>query len=128
MAAVWNRVRTLALVAGLALAALALIYLVALPPLFSAALHWPQWARLVLSLVLLAPMGWLLGMPFPMGLTRLSRHHSAAVPWAWCINGCASVVSAVAGTLAAVHWGFSVVVMIAAGGYVLVAIMGQYRA
>jgi hypothetical protein len=114
-------------VAAFALAGLALVYLVLLPPLFSACLAWPLWARLVLSLAVLAPLALLLGMPFPMGLTRLSRARASAVPWAWCINGCASVISAVAGTLAAVHWGFTAVVMIAAGGYVLIGIMGQYQ-
>ena len=111
-------------VSALVLAALALVYLVLLPPLFNACLQWPQWARLLLSLGVLAPLALLLGMPFPMGLTRLARSDCAAIPWAWCINGCASVISAVAGTLAALHWGFNAVVMMAAGGYVLVAIMG----
>jgi hypothetical protein len=35
------------------------------------------------------------------------------VPWAWAINGCASVIAAILATLLAIHFGFAVVVMIA---------------
>jgi len=42
------------------------------------------------------------------------------VPWAWGINGCASVVSAALATLLAVDFGFSTVLWIALALYVLV--------
>lgn len=105
------------------LAALLVIYLVVLPKLFEACLGWPLAAKLMVSLTVLAPAALLMGMPFPAGLARLARTHPAAVPWAWCINGCASVISAVAGTLAAVHWGFSTVLLIATTSYAVVALM-----
>jgi len=84
-------------------------------------------ARFLLALLVLAPMALLMGMPLPMGLTRLTLIHANAVPWAWCVNGCASVVSAVGGTLAAVHLGFSTVVLAAALAYAVVARMGCRR-
>jgi hypothetical protein len=64
-----------------------------------------------------------MGMPFPLGLNALSGIDPDLVPWAWAINGCASVVSAVLATLAAIHLGFAAVVVL--GGLLyIVALLG----
>ena len=60
-------------------------------------------------------------MPFPMGLTRLTEQSPEWMPWAWGINGCASVISAVLATLFAIHFGFNTVIIIATGFYLLAA-------
>jgi hypothetical protein len=54
-----------------------------------------------------------MGMPFAMGLSELGRHSESLIPWAWGVNGCASVISAVAATLVAIHFGFTVVMIMA---------------
>ena len=54
-----------------------------------------------------------MGMPFPLGIARIGRESPDLVPWAWGINGCASVIAAILATLLAIHFGFGVVVMIA---------------
>jgi hypothetical protein len=66
---------------------------------------------------LLAPLAFCMGMPFPLALRELDE---PLVPWAWGINGCASVVSAVLATLLAIDFGFSTVLWIALALYVLV--------
>ena len=43
------------------------------------------------------------------------------MPWAWGINGCASVVSAVLATLLAIEFGFTVVVALAVALYLVAA-------
>ena len=53
-------------------------------------------------------------MPFPLGLARLRAAAPALVPWAWGVNGCASVLSAILATLIAMRFGFSAVVLTAA--------------
>jgi hypothetical protein len=58
-----------------------------------------------------------MGMPFPLALRELDE---PLVPWAWGINGCASVVSATLATLLAVDFGFSAVLWIALALYVSV--------
>jgi len=60
-------------------------------------------------------------MPFPLGLRRLSRSAPGFVPWAWGINGFASVVSAVLATLLAIELGFNVVIVLALVLYGLAA-------
>jgi SAM-dependent methyltransferase len=108
-------------VAVLGIAAVALAYLVLLPPLFGWLLPLPDLAKIVVSLVLIAPLAFCMGMPFPLGLARVSARLPDLVPWAWGINGCASVLSAVLATILAIHFGFTAVVAIAVVLYVTAA-------
>jgi hypothetical protein len=82
--------------------------------LFSAGSGWPDAARVVSAVALLAPLAFLMGLPFPLGLQRVSDSARGLVPWAWAINGCFSVTGATVATLIAVHLGFRVLVLLAA--------------
>lgn len=62
-----------------------------------------------------------MGMPFPLGLTSISIGAVSLTPWAWGINGCASVVSAVLASLLAIHFGFNLVILIAMTCYLVAA-------
>ena len=96
-------------------------YLGLLPWVFEAAQGWPTAARLAVALALLAPIGFFLGMPFPLGLKALGARAPALVPWAWGINAGASVVSASLATFIALHIGFTPVLGCALVLYVLAA-------
>ncbi|HET9695045.1 MAG TPA: hypothetical protein VFP48_11735 [Steroidobacteraceae bacterium] len=76
----------------------------------------PTWQRVLAGAGLLAPLAFCMGLPFPLALRALGP---PLVPWAWGINGCASVVSAVLATLLAIEVGFSVVLRIALGLYLI---------
>jgi hypothetical protein len=78
--------------------------------------------RAVVSVVLVAPLGVAMGMPFPLGLRSL--HGADLIPWAWAINGCASVVSAVLAVVLAMHFGFTAVILMAATFYCFAALIG----
>ncbi|MGH8562122.1 MAG: spermidine synthase, partial [Nevskiales bacterium] len=84
-------------VLAIALAALALLAM--LPALLAYGVGWSLPLKMLLVLLLVAPLAFAMGMPFPLGLTRLAREQPALVPWAWAINGCASVLSALLATL-----------------------------
>ena len=109
-----------AAVAGIAVVALS--YLVALPPLFDGLSGLSDPLRVAFSLALIAPLAFFMGMPFPLGLARVAQADPDLVPWAWGLNGCASVVSAAAATLLTMHFGFSATIMIAVGLYLLAAL------
>ncbi len=96
-------------------------YLGLLPHVFEAAQGLPTTARIAVALALLGPIGFLLGMPFPLGLKALGDRAPALVPWAWGINACASVVSASLATFIALHIGFTPVLGCALVLYVLAA-------
>jgi hypothetical protein len=96
---------------GIALIAMAYTWL--LGPLFEHLTVLPMALKVIVSVLLIAPLAYCMGMPFPLGLSRLSTAASHLVPWAWGVNGCASVISAVLATLCAIHFGFAVVITLA---------------
>jgi len=104
-----------------ALIVLILLYPFLLPPIFQATLGAPFAARILLALALLAPLGFLMGIPFPKGIARLNNIAPNLVPLAWGVNGCASVVSSILATLGALTFGFWAVMVAGAGAYALAA-------
>lgn len=100
---------------------LALAYVLALPGLFAALAQLPALGRALAAALVVAPLAFLMGMPFPIGLARLSERAPALAPWAWAVNGCASVLSPIIATLLAIHWGFDAVLALAVALYVLAA-------
>ena len=107
-------------VAGIAV--LALAYAGVLPGALSWLVSWPQAAKVVAALGFIAPLAFCMGMPFPLGLSILTERLPGLVPWAWGINGCASVISALMAALLAIHFGFAVVVVLAVALYVVAAV------
>jgi hypothetical protein len=69
----------------------------------------------------LAPMAFFMGQLFPLGLTAVARRDEGMIAWAWGINGCASVVGAIAGTALAVSIGFGASLIVALAIYAVVA-------
>ncbi len=78
-------------------------------------------SRYLLSIILIAPLGFCMGMPFPMALAKISQSTPELIPWAWGINGCASVISAILATLIAMQFGFTVLIFLAVALYGLAA-------
>ena len=97
----------------LAIGLSALFCLTLLAWLFQHAMGLPDALRIVISAALIAPLAFFMGMPFPLGLARVEAIDARLVPWAWAINGCASVTGAVLATLLAIHVGFTAVVVAA---------------
>ena len=75
-----------------------------------------------LMILIVGVPGVIMGLPFPLGLTDISRRQPSAVPWAWAVNGCASVVSASLAILISVEAGFLWVMVCAALAYCLAAL------
>jgi len=71
-------------------------------------------ARVLSIMILLAPLGMLTGLPFPVALRRLSPLAETIVPWAWGVNTVACVLGSVAAVRLAVSFGLQTVVLMAA--------------
>jgi spermidine synthase len=112
-----GRGRGVLLLALATLVALILIYLVALPLVFRALLGQGLVVRLVASILALAPLGFLLGVPFPSGIALVNKIAPDLIPWVWGVNGCASVIASIGAALLAVSFGFSWVLLAAAASY-----------
>ncbi|SCY57360.1 Spermine/spermidine synthase [Nitrosospira sp. Nl5] len=108
--------------AVMVIGALSLLYLAILPGLFQALIHLPDAAKIAISVALIAPLAVCMGVPFPTGIMRLARTAQETIPWAWAINGFASVVGAVLATLLAIHLGFAAVILLAVLIYGLAAV------
>jgi hypothetical protein len=110
------------MLAVIAMGAIALLYHAILPHLFQALIHLTDAAKIVISIALIAPLAMCMGVPFPTAMTRLADTAEEAIPWAWAINGFASVVGAVLATLLAIHLGFAAVILLAVLTYALAGI------
>jgi spermidine synthase len=87
--------------AAILTAALALVVSGAL-----SALVWLPWGvKMALTVAVIAPLGFVLGMPFPCALQRLEVWHAPSVRWAWSLNAAASVFGSVAALVAAIYMG-----------------------
>ena len=75
--------------------------------------------KILIAIVLIAPQAFCMGIPFPSALKVVARNAPSLVPWAWGVNGCVSVVSAVLAVLLAIQFGFVVVITIALVLYAL---------
>jgi hypothetical protein len=75
------------------------------------------WLRAVLVAGSVFPVGFLMGTMFPKGIDYLETTSPRLIPWAWGINGAASVVAAIAAALAALSWGFTAVMLVGAACY-----------
>jgi spermidine synthase len=96
-------------------------------------------SRLLVSSVLLVPLGFLMGMPFPTGLRALAASKPEflsvkgasdnAVEWAWAMNAAASVLGSVLAMVIAIQFGLTVTLACGAAAYLLaVAVMPALRA
>ncbi len=108
--------------AVIALCAISLLYLAMLPSVFQMLIHLPDLMKILISVALIAPLAICMGVPYPAGMTQLATLSEQAIPWAWAINGFASVVGAVLATLLAIHLGFGVVIFLASMMYALASV------
>ncbi|HOS02467.1 MAG TPA: hypothetical protein PKZ01_05260 [Candidatus Hydrogenedentes bacterium] len=72
-----------------------------------------------LTALLVAPVSFVLGMPFSVGLGALRGGMQPFVPMAWSINGAFSVIASPLATLLAVSYGYGAVLVLAAVLYII---------
>jgi len=100
-----------------AIIVIAVIYVLLLPPVITALLGLPIVARILVTVALLAPLGLVLGMAYPLGITVLRRFGEELVPWAWGLNGALSVVASVLATFIGSRIGFSAALLTGVAAY-----------
>jgi spermidine synthase len=87
------------------------------------ALTLPLWGRAALAVAMIAVLAFFMGWLFPSGLRAMARGFPGLVPWAWAVNGCASVIGAVLGKCLAVSVGFRMLMITAWVLYLLAALL-----
>jgi len=84
-----------------------ILYPLILPLVFQLLLGQSLGLRLLVSVLSLAPLGFLMGVPFPKGIEIIGGLAPDLVPWAWGINGCTSVLASILSAMLAISFGFS---------------------
>jgi len=114
----------------LGIVAVLLLYVWILPGLLNALVGLPFVAKLLVSAILLAPLGFAMGMPFPTGLKALASFPAPefpraeknqagenAVEWAWAMNAASSVLGSVLAMVIAIQYGLNVTLACGAAAY-----------
>ena len=70
-------------------------------------------SKVFLTLMMIAPLGFFMGIPFPCALSFLKGKDEFSLAWAWGINGFFSVISILLATMLAIIYGFKAVMIIA---------------
>ena len=100
-----------------AIVVLLFIYSFMLTSVLLQTIHGSLPLKLLIVFLLIAPLAFCMGIPFPSGLSQVARIQPQEVPWAWGLNGCVSVISTALVTLISVEAGFTMVLWLAALAY-----------
>jgi spermidine synthase len=92
-------------------------------PLLDYFLQWTALARMAAAFLLIAPLGFFMGMPFAIGIAGSRTKGKGAVGWAWAINGLFTVLGGVCSIVLAIYIGFFNTLMIAFAIYVLAGLL-----
>jgi spermidine synthase len=87
------------------------------PVVFRACLGLGIFLRIAIALLLVAPVGFVLGMPFPVGLRLAMQRSSALGSWAWAVNGFFTVIGTVLALMLGMMIGFRLVLLVACACY-----------
>jgi hypothetical protein len=99
-----------------------LFYIFGLTPLLNVCLGMPFAVKIFLAMLFIVPSAFFMGMPFPTGLSVLSKNRKGLLPWAWGMNGALSVTGSVLARILSVSWGFVPVLVTAIVLYAICAV------
>ncbi len=119
----WRNANCTVAFAAIGIAIFGIGFLLALDRWLALTQSWDVVARCAIAACTIAPLAFAMGHLFPLGLTRTAESQPAIVPWAWAINGFASVFAASAAPLLAMRFGFSWLVIIAISCYIFACVI-----
>lgn len=85
----------------------------------------PLPVKVLITILLIAPVGFLMGMPFPTGLIRLEQRYPQAVRWAWALNAASSVMGSAGAISLAIYVGLRATLLVGGGLYVAALAVAQ---
>ena len=86
---------------------------------FDAFLQFSTPTRILASIVMIFPLAFFLGMPFPLGVLAISNRPQGTVAWAWAFNGLFTVVGGIFCAIFSVYFGFQATLLVATLAYVI---------
>jgi hypothetical protein len=106
-----NTMRNLVFVIG-GIAGIGILYVFFLPAIIYSTIAEPIEVKAAVSIAILAPIGFLMGMPLPTGMRLLKVHKPEYIPWMWAINGAFSVLGAVLAIALGIMYGSSIAMVL----------------
>ncbi len=100
-------------------AVLVAILAVVAQPILSAGVGLPLFVKMIATVLLIGPAGFVMGLPFPTGLRLLEKRHAPSVRWAWSLNAAASVLGSVGALVLALYLGLVGTLLIGGSLYLL---------
>ena len=88
-----------------------------LPSILARTIHLDLVYRLAINVLTLAPIGFFMGMPFPLGIRLISAGDRSSVAWMWSINAVMSVLGATLSVALSVQFGFRFATLLGVGAY-----------
>lgn len=114
---------TIVRIAAVVIAGVIAFYIFGLTPVLNAFLGVSFFLKCLITVLIIAPAAFFLGVPFPNGLAAITEKRPKILPWAWGMNGALSVTGSMMATLISVSKGFPVVLFTAMGLYILAGIL-----
>lgn len=105
------------LVACLLIIVLTLLYACTLPHILDYFLPYESTVRIGLTILLIFPLGFFMGIPFPSGIRFLGEFSGEDIPWIWSINGSASVLGSTLAAITGIVIGFNIAIFFGAITY-----------
>lgn len=99
--------------------ALGLIYSTILPTVIYSTISGEFFTKIAVSMALIAPIGFLMGMPLPSGMRILKTHLADHIPWMWSINGAFSVFGAILSVTIGIMYGAKYAMMLGIFSYAI---------
>ncbi|HRE10046.1 MAG TPA: hypothetical protein PLN22_04420, partial [Ignavibacteria bacterium] len=81
--------------------------------------------RIIISIALIAPLAFFMGIPFPYGMSKIDNNSSYLVAYGWGVNGFFSVLGSVLVVMLSMSYGFMIVFIIAAIFYILAMLLAK---
>jgi len=105
--------------AAIAISLVIVVYSIFLPAMSDNISQHSMQVKILLVFLTLLPLGFLMGVPFPIGIRILGEENGLLIPWAWAINGCFSVLSPILAVMLAIAIGFKIVLWLGALTYLM---------
>lgn len=92
------------------------------PLIFDAFVSLSLVLRIIITILLISPLAFLMGIPFPTGISAISNDDSRMIGVSWAVNGFFSVIGTVMTIIIAMMFGFKIMFLLA-GIFYLIALL-----
>ena len=90
---------------------------------FGVALQSSLVVRMLIAALMLVPVGFFLGMPFPIGITLARTKPPGTVAWCWAMNGLFTITGGLLSGILSIYIGFTFTILAASALYIVAMLL-----